>query len=208
MHRSNGWAIARQCFAGDSSRGPEEIDCRYFFAFPGSHHRGSDCLLLSSHSHFLFPVEMDTNDHRRHEVPGFGSRPRIGLANLGGAAGGMVFGFLTSRIGLKPLTIAILVLNAVAVVSFGQSPVVLSTLTMLAVGVGFFGNAAVSGLYSIVAYGFPTHVAPPARVLLLVWVAPGAALSPILQAISSTATFLLRRSPLSWPPVPCWQHSC
>jgi hypothetical protein len=56
------------------------------------------------------------------------------------------------------LTIGILALNAVAVAIFGRSAADLSTLTMLAVIVQFFGNAAVSGLYSIVAYAFPTHV--------------------------------------------------
>lgn len=82
----------------------------------------------------------------------------LALANLGGAAGGFLFGVLTRWIGLKPLTIFILACNAMAVVAFGRSPVDLNVLTMLAVVVGFFGNAAVSGLYSIVAYGFPTHV--------------------------------------------------
>ncbi len=104
----------------------------------------------------------------------------LALANLGGAAGGMVFGFLTSRIGLKPLTITILLLNAAAVVTFGQSPAVLSTLTMLAIGVGFFGNAAVSGLYSIVAYSFPTHVRATGTGFVIGVGRAGAALSPIL----------------------------
>src|SRR4029079_18206854 len=30
--------------------------------------------------------------------------------------------------------------------------------TWLAIAVGFFGNAAISGMYSIAAYAFPTHV--------------------------------------------------
>ena len=80
------------------------------------------------------------------------------MANFGGAAGGAAFGILTARFGLRPLTIAILVLNAISIVVFGRSPKELETLTILAVIVGFFGNAAVSGLYSIVAYAFPTHV--------------------------------------------------
>jgi len=104
----------------------------------------------------------------------------LAFANLGGAAGGIVFGLLTSRIGLKPLTIGILLLNAVAVVSFGQSAVVLSTLTTLAILVGFFGNAAVSGLYSIVAYSFPTHVRATGTGFVIGVGRAGAALSPIL----------------------------
>src|SRR5262249_471847 len=80
------------------------------------------------------------------------------MASFGGAAGGAGFGLLTARLGLKPLTIVILLCNAVAIAVFGRSPRDLDTLTMLAVVVGFFGNAAVSGMYSIVAYAFPTHV--------------------------------------------------
>jgi benzoate transport len=80
------------------------------------------------------------------------------MANFGGAAGGAAFGILTARVGLKPLTIVILALNSLSVVIFGRTPADLDTLTVLAIVVGFFGNAAVSGMYSIVAYAFPTHV--------------------------------------------------
>jgi benzoate transport len=80
------------------------------------------------------------------------------MANFSGAAGGAAFGLLTARIGLKPLTIGILVLNAAAIAVFGHARTNFESLTMLAMLVGFFGNASVSGLYSIVAYAFPTHV--------------------------------------------------
>lgn len=80
------------------------------------------------------------------------------MANFGGAAGGALFGVMAARFGLRRLTIAILVLNAIAVAVFGRSSADLTTLTTVAVIVGFFGNAAISGLYSIVAYAFPTHV--------------------------------------------------
>jgi len=104
----------------------------------------------------------------------------LAMANFGGAAGGLVFGLLTSRFGLKPLTIVILALNAAAVAIFGRAPADLSTLTMLAMMVGFFGNAAVSGLYSIVAYGFPTHVRATGTGFVIGVGRGGAVLSPIL----------------------------
>lgn len=107
----------------------------------------------------------------------------LALANLGGAAGGFLFGVLTRWIGLKPLTIAILALNAVAVTIFGRSPADLSVLTMLAIGVGFFGNAAVSGLYSIVAYGFPTHVRATGTGFVIGVGRGGSALSPTVAGI-------------------------
>jgi MFS family permease len=102
------------------------------------------------------------------------------MANFGGAAGGAAFGLLTARIGLKPLTIGILVCNAVAVVVFGRSAADLSSLTTLAIIVGFFGNAAVSGLYSIVAYAFPTHVRATGTGFVIGIGRGGAVLSPWL----------------------------
>jgi benzoate transport len=104
----------------------------------------------------------------------------LALANLGGAAGGFLFGVLTRWIGLKPLTIFILACNAIAVAVFGRSPADLSVLTMLAVIVGFFGNAAVSGLYSMVAYGFPTHVRATGTGFVIGVGRGGSALSPTL----------------------------
>jgi len=115
----------------------------------------------------------------------------LALANFGGAAGGILYGVLTRRFGLKPLTIAILLLNTVAVISFGQSPAVLRTLTMLAIGVGFFGNAAVSGLYSIIAYNFPTHVKATGTGFVIGVGRAGAALSPILAGYLFNSNILL-----------------
>jgi benzoate transport len=79
-------------------------------------------------------------------------------ANFGGALGGAVFGILTAKIGLKPLTITILFITTVFILVFGNTPADLRTMGMLAATAGFFGNAGISGLYSIVAYAFPTHV--------------------------------------------------
>src|SRR5207245_2541405 len=102
------------------------------------------------------------------------------MANFGGAAGGAAFGLLTARLGLKPLTIAILVLNSAAIVVFGRAPADLDRLTMLAIVVGFFGNAAVSGMYSIVAYAFPTHVRATGTGFVIGVGRGGAVLSPWL----------------------------
>jgi len=102
------------------------------------------------------------------------------MANFGGAAGGAVFGLLTARLGLKPLTIGILILNAAAIVVFGYAPRDLDRLTLLAIVVGFFGNAAVSGMYSIVAYAFPTHVRATGTGFVIGVGRGGAVLSPWL----------------------------
>jgi MFS family permease len=110
-----------------------------------------------------------------------GTGPRVlALTNFGGAAGGALFGLLAGKIGLKPLTIVILVCNAVAITIFGQTPADLTTLTWIAIGVGFFGNAAISGMYSIVAYAFPTHVRATGTGFVIGVGRGGAVLSPML----------------------------
>ena len=101
-------------------------------------------------------------------------------ANFGGAIGGAAFGVLTARIGLKPLTIVIMLANAVAVAIFGRTPADLQTMAILAALAGFFGNAGVSGLYSIVAYAFPTHVRATGTGFVIGVGRGGAVLAPIL----------------------------
>jgi len=113
-----------------------------------------------------------------------GTGPRVlALTNFGGAAGGALFGLLAGKIGLKRLTIVILACNAVAIVIFGRTPADLNTLTWLAIAVGFFGNAAISGLYSIVAYAFPTHVRATGTGFVIGVGRGGAVLSPWLAGV-------------------------
>jgi MFS family permease len=79
-------------------------------------------------------------------------------ANVGGAAGGALFGVLTQKLPLKPLTIVTMVLATVGVIIFGHSPANLDRLSLLCAGAGFFGNAGIVGMYAIFARAFPTHV--------------------------------------------------
>lgn len=102
------------------------------------------------------------------------------MANFGGAVGGIAFGLIASRVGLKPLTIGILALNAVAVAAFGRSPADLDRLTILAVVAGFLSNAAVSGLYSIAAHVFPTDMRATGTGFVIGIGRGGAVLSPWL----------------------------
>jgi benzoate transport len=112
-------------------------------------------------------------------------------ANFGGALGGAVFGVLTARIGLKPLSIGILVLSAVGVALFGRTPPELGTMAYLAAIAGFFGNAGVSGLYSIAAYAFPTHVRATGTGFVIGVGRGGAVLSPILAGFLLDSGFVL-----------------
>jgi MFS transporter, AAHS family, vanillate permease len=76
----------------------------------------------------------------------------------GGATGGIVFGLLTIRFGIKPLTIATLVLSTVMVAIFGQTGADLGQLGMICFVAGFCTNAGIVGLYAIFAHAYPTHV--------------------------------------------------
>jgi len=78
--------------------------------------------------------------------------------NVGGATGGAVLGLLTLRLGVKPLTIAVLVLSSVMVAIFGRTPADLQQLSMICAAAGFCTNAGIVGLYAIIAQVFPTHV--------------------------------------------------
>jgi benzoate transport len=115
----------------------------------------------------------------------------IKYTNLGGALGGAVFGVLTARFGLKPLSIAVLAGNFVALIIFGRSPADLATMSTLAAVVGFFGNAAISGLYSIAAIAFPTHVRATGTGFVIGFGRIGGALSPIFAGMLLDAKFQL-----------------
>ena len=77
--------------------------------------------------------------------------------------------------------------------SFGRNALAeLNTLTWLAVVVGFFGNAAVSGMYSIVAHAFPTHVRATGTGFAIGVGRGGAALAPVLAGYLFQAGFGLQ----------------
>jgi len=120
----------------------------------------------------------------------------LALTNFGGAAGGALFGLLAGRVGLKPLTIVIMVLNAATIMLFGRTPDDLTTLTWLAIAVGFFGNAAISGMYSIVAYAFPTHVRATGTGFVIGVGRGGAVLSPWLAGFLFDPSGQLRALPV------------
>lgn len=79
-------------------------------------------------------------------------------ANVGGMAGGALLGLLTLRFDVKRLTIAVMVLGAVAVSLFGRSAHELGELSILCAFALFCTNAGIVGMYAIFAHVFPTHV--------------------------------------------------
>jgi benzoate transport len=79
-------------------------------------------------------------------------------ANVGGALGGALLGFLTLRYTVKSLTIAVLLMSMVMVTIFGRSPDNLAMLSLASGAAGFFTNAGVVGLYALFVHSYPTHV--------------------------------------------------
>jgi len=101
-------------------------------------------------------------------------------ANIGGAVGGAVFGLLTQRFALKHLTMVVLAVSTVMEVVFGRGQVTLAGLSLVCAVTGFFTNAGVVGLYSLMAQVFPTHVRATGTGFAIGFGRAGAWLSPII----------------------------
>jgi len=111
--------------------------------------------------------------------------------NVGGATGGAVFGLLTLRFGLKPLTIVLLVLSTVTVTLFGRSPADLNRLAMICAMAGFCTNAGIVGLYAIIARVFPTQVRAFGTGFTVGVGRGGSVLAPIIAGFLFTAGYSL-----------------
>ncbi len=113
-------------------------------------------------------------------------------ANVGGALGGALFGLLTLRFGLKPLTLTALFLSAIMVAAFGRGPYDLNQLALMAAGAGFFTEAGIVGLYSVLAQVFPTPVRASGTGFAIGVGRGGAALAPILAGLLFQAGYGLQ----------------
>lgn len=101
-------------------------------------------------------------------------------ANIGGALGGFLFGFLMKRWQIKAPTIAMLALGAVAVVWFGAGHESLWGWRAAASLAMFTTNAAIVGFYASFALGFPAYARATGTGFVLGIGRAGAAGSPIL----------------------------
>lgn len=101
-------------------------------------------------------------------------------ANIGGAVGGLLFGFLMKRWHIKAPTIAMLLLGVVAVTAFGLGFDTLWGWRAAAIMAMFFTNAAIVGYYSAFAVSFPAHARATGTGFVLGVGRAGAAGSPII----------------------------
>ncbi len=111
--------------------------------------------------------------------------------NVGGAVGGVIFGLLTQRFGLKPLTIVTLLLSSVTVALFGRTPADLQQMSLICAVAGFCANAGVVGLYAIIAQVFPTHVRAFGTGFVVGVGRGGSVIAPIIAGFLFTAGFSL-----------------
>jgi benzoate transport len=101
-------------------------------------------------------------------------------ANIGGAIGGFLFGFLLKKWDIKAPTIIVAVLGSAAVVYFGTGQDTLWGWRMAAFLTMFFLNAAIVGYYAAFAKGFPAYARATGTGFVLGVGRAGAAGSPII----------------------------
>ncbi|MEO6361460.1 MAG: MFS transporter [Sphingomicrobium sp.] len=101
-------------------------------------------------------------------------------ASIGGAAGSLLLGLLTSRLPLLGLTIVAMAVSAALVVLFGHEQSSLGQLSLVAALAGFATNAGVVGLYALIAQSFPTGVRATATGVVIGVGRGGSALAPAL----------------------------
>jgi len=94
-------------------------------------------------------------------------------ANVGGATGGAVLGILSQRIGLKPLTLGVMLLSTVMVILFGHAGANLNELSVLCAAAGFFTNGGIVGPVCHLRAGVFQHTCAP--------------LAPVSQSASGAA---------------------
>jgi benzoate transport len=92
---------------------------------------------------------------------GFAPKAAAGVltwANVGGAAGVVLFGLIATRVGLKALTLVALLGSSAMVIWFGRGSHDLASLSSAVAIAGVFTNSAIGGYYLLFARVFPTHV--------------------------------------------------
>jgi MFS family permease len=108
-------------------------------------------------------------------------------ANVGGAIGGLIFGFLLKKWDIKGPTIAAMLLGVGAVAYFGTGHDTLGQWQLAAFLTMFFLNAAIVGFYAAFARGFPAYARGTGTGFALGVGRAGAAGSPIAAGFLFTA---------------------
>lgn len=113
-------------------------------------------------------------------------------ANVGGAAGGAVLGLLTQRLGLKALTITMLIASSIMVALFGHGQTDLPSLSLICAVTGFCTNGGVVGVYAVLARAFPTELRATGTGFAVGVGRGGAVIAPVIAGFLFQAGFGLQ----------------
>jgi len=100
--------------------------------------------------------------------------------SVGGAVGGAILGWLSLRMNLIFLTSGVLALGMISITIFGMGQASLTELKVIVCICGFFTNAGIVGLYTLLALAYPTHLRATGTGVVIGAGRGGAALAPIL----------------------------
>jgi predicted MFS family arabinose efflux permease len=104
-------------------------------------------------------------------------------ANVGGAAGALLLGWLTHYFRVRMLVILALAGSVLMINVFGQGQASLGQLALIAGIAGFFTNAGVVGMYALFAQNFPTHLRAGGTGFAIGVGRAGAVLGPIIAGM-------------------------
>ena len=110
-------------------------------------------------------------------------------ANLAGIVAGLAFGWVTTSIPGRLLTVAMFACFAAMTIAFSHSPADLEILRILGAALGFFLIGGMCALHSMIARGFPAHIRATGAGLVLGVGRVGAALSPLTAGLLFSAGF-------------------
>jgi benzoate transport len=112
--------------------------------------------------------------------------------SVGGATGGALLGLFAMRMNLIWLTSGVLVLGMIAISIFGMGQEDLTQLKLIVGICGFFTNAGIVGLYTLLALAYPTHLRATGTGVVIGAGRGGAALAPILAGYLFQQGFTLQ----------------
>lgn len=95
-------------------------------------------------------------------LEGFTDAGAIGfglIRDLGAIIGCLVVGWITARLGVRPVTMALLLIMSGSIVAFGALPLeAVDAIRISSFFIGFAAFATAVGIFSIMASGYPSHV--------------------------------------------------
>lgn len=113
--------------------------------------------------------------------------------NVGGLFGSLLLGALSWRMNIRWLVIGAMLASTVMIALFGRAEsTTLSGLSLIAAIVGFCTNAAVVGLYAIIAQSFPTTLRATGTGIVIGVGRGGAAIGPIIAGLLFSMNFGLQ----------------